>query len=52
VWDIFNASKESVAWYYISMPNAFGNRDEGIRDMPAFKEFEKCVGEMFEDVKV
>jgi hypothetical protein len=47
VWDIFNALKDSVAWYYISMLNVFGNRDEGIRDMPAFKEFEKCVGEMF-----
>jgi hypothetical protein len=52
VWDIFNASKDSVAWYYISMPDAFGNGDEGIRDMPAFKEFGKCVGEMFGDVKV
>jgi len=57
VWDIFNASKTSVAWYYISMLAAFGNgyegiRDmaafgngyEGIRDMPAFQEFGKCVG--------
>ena len=52
VWDIFNASKDSVAWYYISMLDAFGNGDEGISDMPAFKEFEKCVGEMFWDVKV
>jgi hypothetical protein len=52
VWDIFNASKDSVACYYTSMPDAFGNGDEGIRDMPAFKEFEKCVGEMFGDVKV
>jgi hypothetical protein len=52
VWDIFNASKDSVAWYYISMLDAFGNGDEGIRDMPAFKEFGKCVGEMFGDVKV
>jgi len=25
VWDIFNASKDSVAWYYTSMPDAFGN---------------------------
>jgi len=49
VWDIFNASKDSVAWYYTSMLDAFGNGDEGIRDMPAFQEFEKCVGEMFED---
>jgi len=49
VWDIFNASKTSVAWYYISMLDAFGNGDEGIRDMPAFKEFEKCVGEIFGD---
>ena len=49
VWDIFNASKDSVAWYYISMLDAFGNGDDGIRDMPAFKEFEKCVGEMFGD---
>jgi HD domain len=49
VWDIFNASKDSVAWYYTSMLDAFGNGDEGIRDMPAFKEFEKCVGEMFGD---
>jgi len=30
VWDIFNASKDSVAWYYISMLDAFGNGDEGI----------------------
>ena len=52
VWDIFNASKDSVAWYYISMLDAFGDGDEGINDMPAFKEFEKCVGEMFGDVKV
>ena len=52
VWDIFNASKDSVAWYYISMLDAFGNGDEGISDMPAFKEFEKCVGEIFGDVKV
>ena len=49
VWDIFNASKDSVAWYYTSMLDAFGNGDEGIIDMPAFKEFEKCVGEMFGD---
>ena len=34
------------------MPDAFSNGDEGIRDMPAFKEFGKCVGEMFWDVKV
>jgi len=52
VWDIFNASKDSVAWYYISMPDAFSNGDEGIRDMPAFMEFWTCVGEMFGDVKV
>ena len=52
VWDIFNASKDSGAWYYTSMLDAFGNGDEGIRDMPAFKEFEKCVGEIFGDVKV
>jgi hypothetical protein len=52
VWDIFNASKDSVAWYYTSVLDAFGNGDEGINEMPAFKEFEKCVGEMFGDVKV
>ena len=52
VWDIFNASKDSVAWYYTSMLDAFGNGDEGISDMPAFKEFEKCVGDMFGYVKV
>ena len=52
VWDIFNASKDSDAWYYTSMADAFGNVDEGISDMPVFKEFEKCVGEMFGDVKV
>ena len=52
VWDIFNASKDSVAWYYTSMLDAFGNGDEGISDMPAFKEFEKYVGEMFGYVKV
>ena len=52
VWDIFNSSKDSVAWYYTSMLDAFGNGDEGISDMPAFKEFEKCVCEMFGDVKV
>ncbi|MEA3478044.1 MAG: HD domain-containing protein [Bacteroidota bacterium] len=49
VWDIFNASKDSVAWYYTSMLDAFGNGDEEIRDIPAFKEFEKCVCEMFGD---
>jgi hypothetical protein len=49
VWDIFNASKESVAWYYTSMLDAFGNGDKGISDMPAFKEFVKCVGEIFGD---
>ncbi|MDW7777200.1 MAG: hypothetical protein SCH39_12840 [Methanosarcinales archaeon] len=49
VWDIFNASKDSVAWYYTSMLVAFGNGDEGISDMPAFQEFGKCVGEMFGD---
>ncbi|MBC2708995.1 MAG: HD domain-containing protein [ANME-2 cluster archaeon] len=52
VWGIFNALKESVAWYYISMLDAFGNGDEGISDTPAFKEFEKYVGEMFGYVKV
>jgi len=52
VWDIFNASMDSVAWYYISMPDAFGNGDEGISDVPAFKEFGKCVGKMFGEVKV
>jgi hypothetical protein len=29
-----------------SMLDAFGNGDEGIIDVPAFKEFGKCVGEM------
>jgi len=52
VWDIFNASMDSVAWYYISMLDAFGNGDEGISDVPAFKEFGKCVGKMFREVKV
>ena len=28
VWDIFNASKDLVAWYYIFMPDAFGNGNE------------------------
>ena len=35
-----------------SMLDGFGNGDEGISVVPAFKEFEKCVGEMFGDVKV
>jgi len=30
VCDIFNASKDSVARYYISMLDAFGNGDEGL----------------------
>ena len=47
MWDIFNAPKDSIAWYYRSMLDAFGNGDEGISDMPAYKEFEKCVGDMF-----
>ncbi|MBW6518461.1 MAG: hypothetical protein K0A89_08175 [ANME-2 cluster archaeon] len=34
VWDIFNVSKTSVAWYYTSMLDAFGDGDEGISDMP------------------
>ena len=50
MWDIFNAPKDSIAWYYISMLDAFGNGDEEICDMPAYKEFEKCVGEMFGEV--
>jgi len=52
VWDIFNASKTSVAWYYTSMLDAFTIGDGNITDMPAFNEFKKCVGEMFEDVQV
>jgi hypothetical protein len=34
VWDIFNASKDSVARYYISMLDIFGNGDEGIFTTP------------------
>jgi hypothetical protein len=49
VWDIFNASKDSVAWYYTSMLNAFANGAENITDMPAFREFKKCVNEIFGD---
>ena len=52
VWDIFNTSKDSVAWYYISIQDAFGNGDDGISDMPAFKEFEKCVQEIFGDTEL
>ena len=49
VWGIFNASKDSVAWYYTSMLNAFANGAENITDMPAFREFKKCVNEIFGD---
>jgi len=42
-----------LCWMLLVMGmKAFGNGDEGISDMPAFKEFEKCVCEMFGDVKV
>ena len=49
VWDIFNAPKDSVAWYYTSMLNAFANGAENITDMPAFREFKKSVNEIFGD---
>jgi len=52
VWDIFNASKDSVAWYYTSMLDAFIIGDGNITDMPAFNEFKKCVAKTFEDEKV
>ena len=50
VWKRFNAPKDSQAWYYGSMLEAFDVGDGSIGDMPAFKEYEKCLGEVFEDV--
>jgi len=49
VWDIFNAPKDSQAWYYNSMLEAFAVGDGSIGDTAAFLEYRKCVGEVFWD---
>ncbi|MCD4730697.1 MAG: HD domain-containing protein [Bacteroidales bacterium] len=46
VWKRFNAPKDSHTWYYGSMLEAFNEEDGSINDMPAFKEYEKCVGKV------
>lgn len=51
-WEMFNASKNSQAWYYTSMVEAFASGDDNITDLPAFNEFKKCVDGIFGDVKI
>jgi len=49
VWDRFNAPKDSQAWYYGSMLEAFAAGDGSIGDTVAFLEYGKCVREVFGD---
>lgn len=50
-WKTFNASRNSQAWYYISMVKAFETGEGNIKDLPAFNEFKKCVEELFGEVE-
>ena len=46
-WNKFNATRDDQAWYYNSMIESIAFGDELITDMPAFKEFKKCVEGIF-----
>ena len=48
-WKTFNASRNSQAWYYGSMVNAFAAGEDNITDLNAFNEFKQCVEELFGD---
>jgi len=48
VWKMFNAPKNSLAWYYTSMVEAFAAGDYNIVNMPAFGEYKKCVEDVYE----
>lgn len=50
IWKRFNARKDSQAWYYNSMLEAFAAGDESIGDTAAFLEYAGCVGEVFGDI--
>ena len=50
IWKRFNAQKDSQAWYYNSMLEAFAVGDGSISDTAAFLEYAGCVGAVFGDV--
>ena len=47
IWNKFNATRDDQAWYYNSMIESIAFGDKLITDMPAFKEFKKCVEGIF-----
>lgn len=51
VWKMFNAQKNSLAWYYTSMIEAFAAGDDNIINMPAFGEYKKCVEDVYEGTR-
>ena len=46
-WKTLNAPRNDQAWYFTSMMESIAYGDEIIVDMPAFKEFKKCVEGIF-----
>lgn len=46
-WNTLNAPRDDQAWYYTSMMESIVFVEEIINDMPAFKEFKKCVEGIF-----
>lgn len=47
VWDRFNAPKDEQKWYYTSMLEAFAAGPQNIADTFVFKEYKKCVEQLF-----
>ncbi|NPE29266.1 bifunctional (p)ppGpp synthetase/guanosine-3',5'-bis(diphosphate) 3'-pyrophosphohydrolase [Methanococcoides sp. SA1] len=47
VWDRFNAPKNEQEWYYSSMLEAFTAGPQNIADTFVFKEYKKCVEQLF-----
>ncbi|ABE51941.1 HD domain-containing protein [Methanococcoides burtonii] len=46
-WEMFNAPKEEQKWYYTSMLEAFANGPQNITDTFVYKEYKKCVEQLF-----
>jgi len=47
VWERFNAPKDEQEWYYSSMLEAFTTGPQTIADTFVFKEYKKCVEQLF-----
>lgn len=47
VWDRFNAPKADQEWYFRSMLEAFANGPQNITETVAFKEYSKCIEQLF-----